>query len=185
LGGLVMASSAPARVRAAGIEDMVELSMGDGAVVSRRSRLALPVALGAFGSLLLMGFYVGVVTLAQGFDHAAELMLQDWYFVLPIVLGFGTQVGLFTYLRRATHRHSSRSATAAAGVGTGTSSVSMVACCAHHLAELLPIIGLSGAAIFLNDYRQPLMALGIVTNLAGIAIMVRAIRRARRMERAV
>ena len=145
-----------------------------------------PVAFGFLASSVLMAFYVGVVGLAQGLEHAIELLLQDWYFVLPIVVGFGVQVGLFVYLRRS-HRHHRGvgSATAVASVGTGTSSVSMVACCAHHLTDVLPLIGVSGAALLLNDYRQPLMLLGLAANLVGIAIMVRMIRQTRRMQRPV
>ena len=143
--------------------------------------LTRPIIFGFLASSLLVAFYLGLVTAAQGFEHAAELLLEDWYFVVAIVVGFGVQVGLFVHLRTISRRRSTRSATALTGVGTGTSSVSMVACCAHHLADILPLIGVSGAALFLNDYRQPLMLLGIATNLAGIAIMVQLIRRTRRM----
>lgn len=154
--------------------------------VSPKPSWRRPMVFGFLASSVLMAFYMGVVTLAQGFEHAGELLLEDWYFVLPIVVGFGVQVGLFTYLRKASRHHQGiGSATTVAGVGTGTSSVSMVACCAHHLADVLPLIGVSGAALFLNDYRQPLMLLGIATNLVGIAIMVRMIRRMRRMQCAV
>ena len=49
----------------------------------------------------------------------------------------------------------------------------MVACCAHHLADVLPIVGLSGVAVFLVEFRTPLMLLGIATNLMGIGVMLR------------
>jgi hypothetical protein len=136
------------------------------------------VAAGILGAALLAGLYVAIVGLAQGLDHAVELLVGDWYFVVPIVVGFGVQVGLFVYVRtmRRTH-HSTGSSKALAGAGTGTSTVSMVACCAHHLTDVLPIVGLSGAALFLNEYRGPLMVLGILTNAIGIAVMVRLIRK--------
>lgn len=137
-----------------------------------------PALFGLAGSLLLLGFYLGLVSLAQGFQHATELLQEDWYFVLPITVAFGVQMGLFLYVRqRSRSRETTRSATATAGAGTGTSTVSMVACCAHHLADLLPLLGLSGAALFLAEYRQPLMLVGIATSLVGIAAMVRTIRR--------
>ena len=53
----------------------------------------------------------------------------------------------------------------------------MLACCAHHLVDVLPIIGLSGAAIFLDAYKTPLLWLGIAMNLVGIAYLVRKLRR--------
>jgi copper chaperone CopZ len=140
--------------------------------------LRWPIVFGFCGSAMLMVLYVGLVTLAQGFDHAAELLLGDWYLVVPIALGFGIQLGLFVYMRISLLlRKGTGSATALAGAGTGTSSVAMLACCAHHLTDLLPFLGLSGAALFLSDYRQPLMLMGIATNLVGIGVMVRAIRR--------
>ncbi|MBI4319637.1 MAG: cation transporter [Chloroflexi bacterium] len=141
-----------------------------------------PVAFGILAAILLSGLYVAIVGVAQGLDHATDLMITDWYFVVPIVVGFGIQVGLFVYVRSGLHlRRGTGSTTALAGAGTGTSTVSMVACCAHHLTDVLPIIGLSGAAIFLNEYRGPLMALGILTNAIGIAVMVRLIRRSRHL----
>jgi hypothetical protein len=57
----------------------------------------------------------------------------------------------------------------------------MLACCAHHLADILPIVGLSGAAIFLNAYKTPLLWLGILMNLAGVAYLIYKIRQQRRM----
>lgn len=47
--------------------------------------------------------------------------------------------------------------TPAAGVAasTATSGVAMLACCAHHLAEVLPVVGLSGAALFLAEVKLP------------------------------
>lgn len=73
----------------------------------------------------------------------------------------------------------SRESVALAGAGTATSSVSMIACCAHHLADVLPFVGLSGLAVFLVELRTPLMLLGIATNLVGVAVMLRQLRRIR------
>src|SRR3972149_5532526 len=64
-------------------------------------------------------------------------------------------------------------APAATAPGTGTSTVAMVACCAHHVTDVLPVLGLSGAAIFLNDYRIPLMTAGLAVNALGVAGMLR------------
>jgi hypothetical protein len=46
----------------------------------------------------------------------------------------------------------------------------MVACCAHHLADLAPIVGVSGAAAFLTDWRLEFMLAGIAVNAVGVAI---------------
>ena len=68
--------------------------------------------------------------------------------------------------------------------GTGTSTAAMVACCAHHVADALPLLGLSAAAVFLNDYRTPVMSVGLAMNALGIAILVRLALRQRAAVRA-
>jgi hypothetical protein len=116
------------------------------------------------------------VTWAQGPDHALELLSNDRVFVGLISTGFGTQVGLFTYMRLV-QRALARESVAFTGAGTVTSSVSMVACCAHHLADLVPIAGLSGLAVFLIEFRTPIMLAGLALNALGIAVMLGELRR--------
>ncbi len=108
----------------------------------------------------------------------ADQLLEDRWFIGAIVAGFGTQVGLFTYLR-GLHAHA---ATGGVATSTGTSATAMLACCAHHLADVLPIIGISSAAVLLNAYKTPLLWLGIAMNLAGVIYLLRNIRHQRRME---
>src|SRR5262249_42444063 len=86
---------------------------------------------------------------------------------------FGTQVGLFTYLRRL----QAQAALGGLAASTGLSTTAMVACCAHHLADVFPVLGLSGAAILLNVYRSPLLWLGMVMNLVGVAYLLGRIAR--------
>ncbi|MDP2727383.1 MAG: hypothetical protein Q8P59_07540 [Dehalococcoidia bacterium] len=137
----------------------------------------LPAASGVIAALALAGLYVAIVGLAQDFNHALSLVTDDWYFVIPIASGFGTQIGLFVYARTKLRlSQGTGSGKAMTGAGTGTSTVSMVACCTHHLNEVLPLVGASGATLFLNEYRGPLMAFGIATNLIAIVLTVRAIR---------
>ena len=45
----------------------------------------------------------------------------------------------------------------------------MVACCAHHRADLAPFIGATGSAAFLTDYRIPSMVVGVGVNAVGVA----------------
>ena len=133
----------------------------------------LPSGAGMLAGAFLVALYLGLVTWAQGFEHARELLWGDRYFVAAIAAGFGLQVGLFVHVRRLVARAAAGSAAGITVAGTGTSTVAMVACCAHHVTEALPLIGLSGAAIFLNDYRIPLMAAGLAVNAAGVVYMAR------------
>ena len=55
---------------------------------------------------------------------------------------------------------------------TAVSGMAMVACCAHHLIDLLPILGLSVAALFLSEYQEQLLIFGVVANIIGIAMML-------------
>ena len=130
-----------------------------------------PAALGASAALGLVVFYLGIITLAQGWAHAIEQLVEDRWFVGALVAGFGTQIGLFVYL----HDLHARIAAGGVAASTGTSTAAMLACCAHHLGDILPLIGLSGAAIFLNAYKTPLLWLGIAMNLLGIGYLLRQI----------
>lgn len=138
-------------------------------------RVAVAASLGVLGALALIGLYLGIVSWAQGSEHAFELLWDERLFVGLVSAGFGTQVGLFAYVRMV-RRSIARESLALAGAGTATSSVSMIACCAHHLTDVLPVLGLSGLAIVLNDFRIPLMVIGLTVNLVGIGIMVRELR---------
>ena len=136
---------------------------------------ARPLAFGLLAALALLGVYLGLITLAQGWSHAIEQLAEDRWFAGAIVAGFGTQVGLFSYLRALR----SRAAVGGLSASTGMSTTAMVACCAHHVADVLPVLGLSGAAILLNAYKSPLLWLGMVMNLAGIAYLLTQVRRQR------
>jgi len=125
----------------------------------------------------LLILYLGIITLAQGWAHASAQLLDDRNFIAAIVLGFGTQVGLYIYLR-GLHAHTAVGGVAAS---TGTSTAAMLACCAHHLADALPIVGVAGAAVFLNTYKTPLLWLSIAMNLAGVAYLLWNIQQQRRM----
>jgi len=151
--------------------------------IARPSRAVLPIAprsivAGLIGSAALLAVYLLIISLAQGLEHAVGQLALDAAFVGLIAAGFGTQLGLFVELRAVDRRH--RSGAAVTAAGTGTSAAAMLACCAHHLVDLLPIVGLSAAAVFLNAYRTPLFLVGIGMNVIGIVVIARQLQRARR-----
>lgn len=172
-------------VRNQGYEvELPQPSAGSSSLLTRLQTLGIPFGAGWVGAGLLIGLYLGLVTLAQGWAHALELLWGDRWLVGAIAAGFGTQVGLYVHLRRLraclVNPHAPTALTAA---GTGTSSAAMVACCAHHVTDALPVLGLSAAATLLNQYRVPFMVAGIGMNLIGILWMGRELLRLRKQMR--
>jgi hypothetical protein len=151
--------------------------------MARSLRPTLPlgprsIAIGLAGAAALLGAYLGIISLAQGAEHALAQLAADAPFVGLIAAGFGTQIALFAELRAVDRHH--RAAAAITAAGTGTSAAAMLACCAHHLVDLLPLLGLSAAAVFLNAWRTPLLLVGIGMNVIGIIVIARQLQRARR-----
>ena len=150
-------------------------------------RFVLPFAAGLAGALLLTGLYFGIVSLAESPSHALQLFWDDRAIVLPIILGFGVQVALYTVLKKRLFvpvAHTGPSG-ALTGAGGGMSATAMVACCAHHVTDVLPLVGLTAAAAFLAESRTPFMLVGLGTTVGGILVMsvilVRERRKALRM----
>jgi hypothetical protein len=133
----------------------------------------LPAATGAAGALLLTGLYFAIVSLAESPAYAAQLFWEDRAIVLPIILGFGVQVALYTVLKKRLFVPVAETGPSGAltGASGGMSAAAMVACCAHHAADVLPLVGLTAAATLLAEYRIPFMLLGLGTTIVGIAVM--------------
>lgn len=151
------------------------------------NRWLLPVGTGLLGALFLLLLYFGIVTWAESFEHALEFFWQDRWNVLPIVTGFGIQAALYTVLKKGLYlpvTANGASSTALSGgltgAGGGTSTLAMVACCAHHLTDVLPILGLSAVAAFLAKYRTAFMLFGLGTTIVGITVMLYIILRDRK-----
>ena len=142
-------------------------------MIARRSVLA-----GVIAAALLVSLYTAVLTATAGWSHLIQQARTDGWLLLPLLAGFGVQVALMLELRRR-HRLM-HTAAASVGTGTGMSAAGMLACCAHHLAELAPIAGAAGVAAFLTDVQRPLMIAGVVVNGIAIAVAVRALRRTAR-----
>lgn len=100
---------------------------------------------GALAGLALVMVYVAVLGLANSLQHVAGEFLRLWFWIVPLVLGFAAQIGLFVYARRATKGRSGLPTSGVVGSGVANT-VSMLACCAHHLVDVLPLIGLTGSA---------------------------------------
>ena len=150
--------------------------------MNQSRRFLLPAVAGLAGAMLLTGLYFAIVSLAESPAHAAQLFWEDRAIVLPIILGFGVQVALYTVLKKRLFVPVAETGPSGAltGASGGMSAVAMVACCAHHAADVLPLVGLTAAATLLAEYRIPFMLVGLGTTIAGIAVMLLILFRERR-----
>lgn len=150
--------------------------------MSMKKRYLLPVAVGLMGAAMLTGLYFGIVSLAESPRHAVDLFWEDRWIVFPIIIGFGVQAGLYTILKKRLFVPVTTTGPSGPLVGAGgtTSTIAMVACCAHHVADVLPILGLTAAATFLAQYRIAFMFVGLGTTVFGILIMLVILFRERR-----
>jgi len=136
------------------------------------------VILGAASGLLLSVVFVAVVGGLGGRDHLIQQLRADWWLFAPLALGFATQVALMVELRRR-HRLAAAASSASIGAGAGVSGVGMIACCAHHVADLAPLAGATGIATFLTGVQRPAMLAGLLVNGVAIAIALRRLGRVR------
>ena len=137
-------------------------------------RYFIPFASFLLGTALIAAFYFGILTWAQGWDYASTQFARDRAYILPIVIGFGIQTALYSILRFRLFIPVTSTGHTGALMGTsgGTSATAMVACCIHHVTDVLPVLGLSAAASFLTRYQRPFMLIGLAMNLIGIGVML-------------
>lgn len=150
----------------------------DGAIMSGKEttvrRYLIPLAAFVLGSSVIAAVYFTILIFAQGQDAAWNIFLPNRFYVIPIWLTFGIQAALFSILRFRLFVPAAAAAGSGAVIGTsgGTSVTSMVACCLHHVTEVLPVLGLSAAATFLTRYQRPFMLVGLGMNILGIVFML-------------
>ncbi len=150
-------------------------------------RYLLPLAAFLCGAALITIVYLGFLTWAQDWNYAAGQFERDRAYVLPIIIAFGVQSSLYSVIRFHVFRPVVTSAHPGAMVSANgaTSTASMVACCIHHVTNVLPILGISAMAGFLARYQRPLMRVGLAMNLLGILVMLVVLYRARQSPRPV
>jgi hypothetical protein len=134
------------------------------------------ILVGVGAAVLLIIVYLGLIVWAEGFTHALEQTFELWYWVLALAGGFGIQAGLFSFIRQGIRERRAAATGSVAASGT-VSAGSMAACCAHHLSDVLPLLGLSGLATFLVNYQVFFIIVGVLSNIVGITIMLETIQR--------
>jgi Cu+-exporting ATPase len=121
---------------------------------------------GTAAFVLMLAVFFGVVSLVSGWDFTLEQFAEFWYFIIALALGFGVQVGLYTFLRQLVGQQK-MSGKMVATSGT-TSTAAMISCCAHYLVNILPVLGVTGFIALVAQYQTQLFWLGLAFNLAGI-----------------
>jgi len=131
------------------------------------------ILIGFIAGFALLILYFLILSLANSFGHAREQFSQMWYWILLLLVGFGIQVGLYSFIREKFKTVPGRVLATSGGISTG----SMIACCLHHLVDVLPIMGLAALSLFLIKYQVLFLVVGILSNLIGIAIMLEIIQK--------
>ena len=121
----------------------------------------------AVGIMLVV--YFAVLTLVSDWSFAKSQFSFYWYFILSLALGFGIQVGLYTYLRQIIKGGADSGKVL--GVTGATSTAAMISCCTHYLANILPILGVIGLVTFVAQYQTELFWVGLLFNVMGIGYM--------------
>ena len=121
---------------------------------------------GLLAGMGLLLFYLGVLSIFQGIDFAFLNLRSLWYFIFPLAIGFGIQIGIYFSIKHDAIING------VAGSTGGISAGSMVACCSHFLLNLIPIVGISGLATILMSYQKGFLGVGIVANIIGIIFML-------------
>lgn len=132
-----------------------------------------PYLIGMGASLGLLAFYMGVMTLTSDWYYAL-IQLQDYLFwILALSLGLGIQSTLFVMIRRRLKGIEKKTAKSTLATSGGLSGASMIACCLHHLADIVPFLGLPVLAVTVQKYQTFFFMIGVLSNLFGISLMLR------------
>ena len=132
---------------------------------------------GVSGSVFLLAVFFLTLTLSNSLLHAIEELKALGIWITLLVVGFGIQTGLFAYVRGSIKARAATQATASMAATAGMSATAMVACCMHHVADILPLIGISAASLFFIKYQSFFLAIGVASNLLGITLMLRLIQK--------
>ena len=135
-----------------------------------------PFVFGASIGILVIFFNISIASIAEGSLHKGyQVFLTNGIFVYLIPLAVGIQMGLFRYHRNITTGNASGSEKMGMA-GSATSSLAMVACCLHHVGDLLPAVGfILATSSFLIQYKDAIIIIGLLANVAGSVYITRAI----------
>ena len=120
---------------------------------------------------LLLAFYFIIVTTVSGFQFALSQFSSYWYFLISLALGFGIQIGLYSYLKWLVKNSNMKIAGKTVAMTGTTSTLSMISCCAHYLANILPILGIAGVLSVIAQSQVEIFWIGLAFNIFGIVFI--------------
>jgi len=126
--------------------------------------------LGSFVGILFVFYFVQVLGM-QSFKTPFSFILEKWYFLLILAIGFAVQIMLFRNIREK-NRLQKSALTASASTSTG----SMIACCTHNLALILPFAGLGALGNFLYKYIDYIFIFAIIVMVWSIYTLTKQYR---------
>ena len=137
-----------------------------------KNNLYKSVVAGLLGILgISLAYWLILFLVTKNPAHPLQQFVSYKYWMSALIAGFGVQVGLYRY-SKLIHRAATASAKSSMAASAGVSTTAMIACCAHHVVDILPLLGLSAAALILSKYQVYFLLLGILSNLLGIGLMI-------------
>lgn len=138
-------------------------------------KVIMPIQYFIFGVTFLFTLYLILMRVTTGsFEVAVSQFNFYKLWIVALSFGFGIQLSLYKLLK-IKHKETMGTEKMAKVTGT-TSAATMVACCAHHAVDVLPIVGASAVASFLGAYTKELFAVGVIFNLFGIGYMFKQLK---------
>lgn len=135
-------------------------------------RILRKVSAAVIAMLTILLVFAAIVSLVSGVQGLRRQWMQYWPYILSLSIGFGIQVGLYAHLRHLVSAAASKGVVAVSGI---TSTGAMISCCAHYLANVIPLIGVTGIATLIWQYQIQLFWIGLAFNAFGIAFIVRKV----------
>ncbi len=123
----------------------------------------------------LLSAYFILVGLISGIKFALSQFSTYWYFLISLAVGFGVQMGLYLYLRYLVKNSNMKMGGKTVAVTGTTSTLAMISCCAHYLANIVPILGIAGAFAIVSQYQIQIFWVGLAFNLFGIGFIINKI----------
>jgi Co/Zn/Cd efflux system component len=141
-----------------------------------KNTLRNPYVFGIGTGILVIIFNISIASLAEGsFEKGYQTFLTNGIFVYLVPIAVSIQMGLFRYHRNITTKHMEDSEKMGMA-GSATSSLTMVACCLHHVSDILPSVGfILAASSFFIRYKDIIIIIGLIANVIGSIYIARAI----------